>query len=839
MRNNSLLMDWVAAILQSASGGVGTEALTQLIRAVAAQTGAWNALVVKRPQGAPVTLTHAPSSPRPAPLPSALQYDATDWQLIDGQAWRVVDLPVPELYYVLQVSPERQSEAVWEVVCHLTRLLGQHERFHREIGNLRRLSERRLAAVASLYENALTLGEGQLEWFLWNATRRAAQAMEAQACSLMLLDPETQTLRIAAHYGLPDHLAQEVSVPLGEGIAGKVAQSGEPVLITDPSREPSLKGVPTRPEISASICVPLRNRENQVFGVMTLRRLHPNPPFEIEDLRMFTIFAYQVALAIENARLYEQLHRNIQRLTTLVNLTQVITAELNLDTLFEIVARQITEVVGFSRIALFLRKGDSHTYEPRLLIGYHAEMFPRRGFTKGHGVVGTVAKKRVALIVQDARQENALLRGFGRAIGANRYCVLPIIVHGKCIGVLLVDNEDKGQPFTPEQVELLEAFVNQVGIAIENARLYREMENRYRENQSLAAFRNNILSSLGSGMFTLDIEGRISTWNRKAEEITGLLARNIQNTPYRKALEEMGIESEKRTLVAEAIEQVLQGAGARSLYKVRMHNAHGLRILNFTITPLVVGKQTIQGAVCVFEDITDYVRMEARLSEMERLATVGQLTATIAHEIRNPLTALKGAVDLLARESLPDHLSMYVEVIQEEVQRLAVLADEFLEFARPFRIERQHAALRPIVERSLRAFAPMQKEGAYQFISEVPPELTLDIDPARIEQALRNLIQNAIQAMPDGGTITIRTVETEYEVGIQVKDTGPGIPLEQRERIFTPFFTTRTRGTGLGLSIVQKIVEGHHGRVTVECPPEGGSIFTLWLPKIDILASEE
>lgn len=831
-------MEWVVEVLKRAAGGVGTEALTQLIRAVAEKADAWNALVLKRPNSPAYILAYAPHEN--VSLPHTLRFDTSWWQCTAGYAWRTVGLPVSELYYVLRVPIQRQTEPVWEVVSQTAFLLGRQERFHREIGSLRRLSERRLSALANLYENALNISGGQLESFLKTATRRAVQAMDAQACSLMLLDPETKTLRIVASHGLPEELVPEVCVPLGEGIAGKVALTGEPMLLTDPNLEPKLQRVVRRPEISSSICVPLRNRQNEIFGVMTLRRLQPNPPFETEDLRLFTIFTSQVALAIENARLYEQLHRNIQQLTTLVDLTQVVTAILDLDTLFQIVARQISEVVGFSRIALFLQKEGSRTYAPRLIMGYRPEMFPPRGFRKGQGVIGIVAKKRLPLIVQDARREIQPMRGFGRAIGANRYCVLPIIVHGNSIGVLLVDNADQGSQFTPEQVDLLEAFVNQVGIAIENARLYQEMENRYREIESLAAFRNHILRSLGSGMFTLNLAGEITNWNRRAEEITGIRAEHLKGKHYMELVEQVGVEPQKRALLLEAIPQVLSGEGTRSLYKVAFQNGAGMRIVNFTLTPLIVGRQAIQGAVGVFEDITEYVRMETRLSEMERLATIGQMTTTIAHEIRNPLTALKGAVDLLAEETNPEDVKLYVEVIQQEVNRLAEIAEEFLEFARPFRIVRRREAIRPVIERSVRPFATVLRETNIALECEVPLDLTAYIDPSRIEQALRNLVQNAVQAMDiSGGTITIRTIETECEIGIQVADTGPGVSPELRERIFSPFFTTRTRGTGLGLSIVQKIAEGHQGRVSVECPPEGGSIFTIWLPKIDLLTSEE
>ena len=706
-----------------------------------------------------------------------------------------------------------------------------------DMDELRRQSERRLQTVATLYETALAASQYPLDQFLQMVTERAAHAMDAQACTLMLLEPEQQSLRIAASYGLPDELVRQVRVPLGEGIAGRVALSGEPLILTDPRQHPELTEVVPRPEISGSLCVPLRNQQGTVFGVLTLRRLQPAPPFTAEDLRAFSIFASQIAMAIENANLYANLNRRVQELTTLVNLSQIISAVLDIETLLELAGRQIEQVVGFSRYALFLQSESSRTYQPYLLRGYTREMFPARGFRKGQGVIGIVAKKKMPLIVQDARNELQPMRGFGRTIGTNRYCVLPIVVHGSCIGVILADNADRSGVFNPEQVDLLNVFMMQVGIAIENARLYREMEQRYREIQNLAAFRNNILRSLGAGMFTLNATGSITTWNRAAQSIMGIRACDAIGKHYRELCQWVQHQFEEASLEAieDALKEVLHGGGTRTLYRIPFLKAGETRILNFTITPLIVrGTEGTGGAVVVFEDITEYHRLETRLSQMERLAEIGQMTATIAHEIRNPLTALKGAADLLTQEEhLPASVLTYVEIIRQEVARLNEIAEEFLEFARPFTLNRRIIALRPLLERLIMALTPYFKRAHVIVQLEVAGEPVAALDSARIEQVLRNLIQNAIQAMPEGGRLVLRAGEANGRIYLQVQDTGAGIPPEIRDRIFSPFYTTRTRGTGLGLSIVQKIVQAHQGEIHVECPAEGGSIFTVWIPKIE------
>jgi hypothetical protein len=170
-------MDWVASALESAATGVGTEALTNLIRKVAELSGVWNGLVLQTARGAPYVIAHAPHDPRVRLPDGALQADApTRWLHADGYAWLIAPLPVPELFYVLRTTPDQQSRPEWRIAAQLATLLGQHERFHREMRALKRLSEQRLTALGTLYETAIASERGGLEHFLQlgDAPRRAS-----------------------------------------------------------------------------------------------------------------------------------------------------------------------------------------------------------------------------------------------------------------------------------------------------------------------------------------------------------------------------------------------------------------------------------------------------------------------------------------------------------------------------------------------------------------------------------------------------------------------------------------------------------------------------------------
>lgn len=737
-------------------------------------------------------------------------------------------------YGLAWIAPQARQRSLpgWSVLGGMVGLLLRNEALLKELEDVRAQSEKRLQEVATLYETALAMERGGLQRFLNLITERATQVMGAQACTLLLRHKDQPILTIGANYGLPPELVEEVQVPLGEGIAGRVALSGEPLMITDPSLDPRLQGVPVRQEISSSICVPLKSRDGNVFGVLTIRRLKPSPPFTQEDMRLFSIFASQVSLALANAQLYSDLNRRVSQLSTLVDLTQLVNSTLDIESLMGLIADQIREVVGFERCALFLPVDHSRLLVPRLLRGYHRGVFNPRGFRWGQGVVGLVAKKGLPLVVENAREEIQPMRGFGRMIGANSYAVLPIRVRGRCVGVVVADKRGTASPITSEQLDLLTAFVNQAGIALENARLYQEMEQRYREHLNLASYLDNILRSLGAGVFTLNQEGIITTWNQAAQQLTSWTSSQVRGRHYLnffpaqpESSSQEGIEA-----VARVIEEVLQRGKAQSLYKVSCRWGDRLRYCNFTVSPLQDREGAIQGAVVVFEDISEQVWMEEQMNQMARLAEIGQMTAIIAHELRNPMTAIRGASQLLAQEAIPPSAFPYIEIITEEVKKLSQIADEFLEFARPLTLTLKPVQLDQIIQRTVRVFEPHLQEHRIQVKLELENLPVIEADPARLEQVLHNLIQNAIQAMPQGGELILRTGSSEGKVWFAVQDRGEGISEAIQAQIFNPFFTTRTKGTGLGLSIVKKIVEAHGGYIEVESREGEGTQMKVWLP---------
>jgi len=248
-----------------------------------------------------------------------------------------------------------------------------------------------------------------------------------------------------------------------------------------------------------------------------------------------------------------------------------------------------------------------------------------------------------------------------------------------------------------------------------------------------------------------------------------------------------------------------------------------------------IGPAAVHGAICLFSDLTDIVDLEEQLRLKDGLAQVGELTAGIAHEFRNGLATIHGYSRLIDPQALPPQYTPYVEGIRQEAEALGSVVTNFLNFARPERVMLTSVDIGLVARRA-----------ADELRRELPSGGTLDVigtfgpmhgDEVLLRQVFGNLVRNAAEACQSAGVVPAITITGEVDaihgtVRVSVDDNGPGIAEERRERIFQPFFTTRSRGTGLGLAIVQKVVVIHNGRVAVRDAEAGGASIQMAFPLV-------
>jgi two-component system sensor histidine kinase PilS (NtrC family) len=352
------------------------------------------------------------------------------------------------------------------------------------------------------------------------------------------------------------------------------------------------------------------------------------------------------------------------------------------------------------------------------------------------------------------------------------------------------------------------------------------------------------VASLNSGLLTTDTEGRVRSLNPEAERISG-----------RKLAEVLGRDLEE---VLPGVRDALRmGMETPSRGRVRarmplLHRSGQKRHLGLASSILRDGEGLASGWVVIFQDVTEVVAMEQELRRSERLAGVGQLAADIAHEIRNPLAAISGSVEMLEaglgegeRDAEPRRL---MAIVLREIDRLNHLITEFLQFARPAPAKRTPVDLGSVVEDLVGMFEVTRPEGV-EIEVDVATRRTALADPTQVRQVLWNLLLNAVQAMPEGGRIRISVSEVGGEpqegasegrneakggaafVEVAVADTGIGMAPEVLERIFDPFFTTRPDGSGLGLATVHRIVEANGGNLRVESSVGEGTVLRVRFPR--------
>jgi len=700
---------------------------------------------------------------------------------------------------------------------------------------LRQQANRSIREVSTIYEIGRAMDSMELTQLLEIITEKAAKVMDAQACSLMRLNKDTNALTIAASFGLSDEVVDLAQREIGEGIAGKVAQTGEAMLISDVENDPRLEGVSPIPGIGSSMIVPMKDEKGIVTGVLSIRRKKTLPNFTPDDMRLFSVFASQAALAINNKQLYDDVNHRLVELYTISELTQAVISHLDLNNLLEHVADNIVDVVKFDRCCLYLQDKHTRKYIPRIWRGYKEDVVHSASAKMGEGVIGLVAKKQIPIVEYDI--ENALqpMLGFARTLGANAFIAIPIISRGQTIGVVVADNRSTERIIRPEAVELLTTFVNQAGIAIENAQLYEDREQRYQEINRLANQTDNILRSMGGGVLVLDSEGKVIRWNNAFEQIWGLTEQRHVELSCQQLIELLGLPPAEANSLEKLIDKCLTDGEAAQHYKQLYHpKDNKRRFLNLLLSPLTDRHGQRQGAVILVEDVTHETLMEQEMNHIRRLADIGEFAAKMAHEVRNPLSSIKGAAQLIRNDYANEApFREFLDIIIEEVDALSQITMDLLDFARPMSMKVEQTSINELVDRSVRFLNSFIEDAGvkveYHHSDGLPD---IFVDRKQIEQVIRNIIINAVQAMKGGGTLTISTSmdDSSGMVRAQFDDTGCGIPEDKIDKIFQPFFTTKTKGTGLGLSIVKRIVENHNGNIEVFRRESAGTSFRLSLP---------
>jgi PAS domain S-box-containing protein len=1023
-------------------------------------------------------------------------------------------------------------------------------------GAVKSSTHKRFEEIASLYEIGQAVDPSDVMPLLDLVVAKAAAVMDAQTCSLMLIEPGDDALIIKASYGLTDDIVHGARIALGEGIAGKVAQTGEPVLITDVATDPRFKdAVKPRPGVSGSMCVPLKDEDGTVSGVLSIRRHAPKPPFDEEDLKLFCVFATHARLAISNGRLYSRLKHKIDEMSRITDVLRAINSTLDLDDVLSQIVESILEVVGFDRCCVYLLDTRTNEFVAGARRGYGQKDEIIERVQMDEGVIGLAAKEQIPIFSQGSPFDP------DQPGDACEFLVAPIVVRDATIGVVVADNSLHARSIAPEDVEGLATFVNQAGIAIENARLYEAMEEKYAElnvlydhsrnisaayglenasqmlvqtaaravacdgvglllldnlrgrlalhafsgrmallsssiekavqsaksvdfvrelgtpmlisadkdknsqllkalapgktklmlaplvaedttigvlaihrtgseefqgaelklvsimashaanvlknaiayeqkmqqrvleltalyefskkisaaasledaldsilaivadlvdydesfiyavdhevgiasvkasrsrgdvksippdeplsasgviswtinerkavvspdictdprfadsadrmhkvrsvmaiplilqdevvgvlsvrnnspNQysdedvrvisiiasqgaaiykelealsALTSYTDNILSSIAAGVVTLDSDGLILTWNLAAEKIVGVPVDSVVGIRFDEALQELDVQDSEKQSLRRSIENVFKTGETYQGYKLAFHTSGDEEVyINVSISQLINGAGEQLGLVIIFEDVTREIKMEDEFRRMGELAAVGQLAASIAHELRNPLSSIKGAAQFLQKEYENEPAIVeFLGIIVDEVNGLNRLTTEFLDFARPMQLELKPASINDIVEKTLHLMSVHITDSnvvVKENLTEQVPEI--QADESQLEQVLKNMILNSLQAMPEGGMLTVETgAMPSGGAYISVSDTGVGIPPEKTERIFQPFFTTKTKGTGLGLSVVHKIVENHGGRIDVISEVGKGTTFKIILPR--------
>ncbi|HEX3144607.1 MAG TPA: ATP-binding protein, partial [Pyrinomonadaceae bacterium] len=554
---------------------------------------------------------------------------------------------------------------------------------------------------------------------------------------------------------------------------------------------------------------------------------------------IFSVFAMAVIVMIA-APIKNFLQERVDRIFygrrydlrhSLLDFGRTISATTALEPLLDSLTRRLQDVMNIERLAIFIEDElASSGYRVARTAGFSSPISVPADFRE------MIRTRSAETGIVRADDLEFAPEGDGYVRRVLHYYV-PCVVRGRMVAVIGLGRSADGALLSSEDVEILRTVSGYIAVAIENSLLYQEQQQRAAELELLKEFNESIVESINVGLMAVDLDGRITRLNSAFEEIAAadrdeVIGRNVED------LFAPGF--------ADTLHQVLGEPGwrlvhTRNIYKLHTATAAGrLLVLNIAIAPLWADSQEQTGALVVFEDVTERLRLEDQLQQREKLSSIGLLAAGVAHEVNTPLTGVSSYTQMLL-SMLPqnDPKHALLEKVRRQADRATDIVNNLLNFSRTGNAaEFTTLDIHRVLDDTLQLLEPQLRRSQIEIIREYDVELPQVVgNSVKLQQVFTNLILNARDSIANGdGRIVLATHNGEADsLTVEVVDNGVGINPEDVAKIYDPFFTTKGvgRGTGLGLAVTYGIVQEHSGHISVNSTPGLGTTFRITLPTRD------
>ncbi len=681
----------------------------------------------------------------------------------------------------------------------------------------------------------------------------------------LLVDEPNQALFVSAHRG-ELRVARDLRLPLDgeEGIAAAAARRGQPVYVPNVADEP--RYVAAGFAAASELAVPVQT-EGRLLGVINVESGKPNA-YTSADAKLLSTLASQAALALENARHHAQERRQMEQMAAINRTARQISSSLDLRETLDGIVEAAYELIPCALAEISLWNGEEQTLTLQALRCEPERAFPiGKSYPPGEGFTGQLVRQERPLLVPDvAACEDIQADLLPGELPFETYLGVPLIAGDELIGTLVLVDDQAGR-FAQNDLALLESLAAQAAVAIRNASLYEKLVRRHRELVALNAVAAATNRAIRLEALLADAVGRVvgcieadGGGIRLLDPTTGTLSLSVTQGLSETYVAEVhdlhlgeGIVGDvaltgEPTLLADMREDPrtpseilapLKREGIRSFAVVPLRSQEEvvgtLGVVSKTagaFGPADVDLLTAMGHQIGIAIANARLRQEA--VDAERLAAVGRVAASVAHELRSPLGGMMRSAEFLARPELSASTRQKLSrAIVAMARRLINTSQELLDYIRGGRmaLHRVPCSLPDFLEEVLEVLRVDFSDRGIAVETAWGYRGRIRMDPDRMAQVVYNIAANARDAMSHGGQLAVSTERTGEAVELRFTDSGPGVPEELRERIFEPFVSYgKQEGAGLGLAVAERIVEEHGGSIEVESPGAGGATFIVRLP---------